>query len=102
MKCEFTASGERHRSGRQTLRCSRCKQLALMPPSGDVNRLVAICRGWPFPHELGHWLSLLLAALWIRKRDYLWLKARLGFKAQCGCDAREKKLNAWGAWLRRV
>ena len=59
------------------------------------------CFAYPLANELGHWLTLLLEACWIRKRDYLWLKAKLGLGPKCGCGARAEKLNTWGATIRR-
>ena len=60
-----------------------------------------MCSAYPEWSELGHWLTLILAACFIRKRDYLWLKRKLGLAPKCGCGEREASLNRVGAWVGR-
>lgn len=80
--------------------CLRCGSVRYAPdhPSkwkGDPQW----CPAWPFPHELGHWFTILLAAIFIRQKDYLWLKRKLGFAPKCGCNQREQALNSLGQRL---
>ena len=80
--------------------CVRCSRELYAPdhPSkwkGDPQW----CRAWPFPHELGHWLTLLLAAVGVHKSGYVWLKRKLGFAPKCGCDKRATWLNTLGTRL---
>lgn len=67
-----------------------------MPKSGLTKDLLRHCWAWPHLHEWGHWLTLILAACFIRKSDYLWLKAKLGLTPKCGCDQRAESLNRLG------
>lgn len=103
MKCRFKTTGETHKSGRELLRCDRCRQIGLMPLAGGPEKLHAECSAWPFWHEFGHWAAIFLAAAGIRKGGMI---ARLLAKCKgcgCGCEEREAKLNSWGAkataWL---
>lgn len=59
------------------------------------------CPSWPRAWEWGHWLTLLLAALGLRKEGYVWLKRRLGLTPKCGCGQRAERLNTWGHWFFR-
>lgn len=106
MKCHFVKTTEAHKTGRQIIRCTRCGQNGLMPPSGDVRRLHAACKSFPFWWELGHWFSIFLAAAGITKHRYNWLLARLGLVKPCGCGKRQEQLNSLGAkaarWLYRL
>lgn len=82
--------------------CQRCGRVIHSPhhPSlwrGDD----VLCYAWPFWHELGHWLSLLLAAVGLNPRRYVWLKTKLGLHPKCGCGQREAALNTWGDKARR-
>ncbi len=105
MKCDLIATGE-VANGRIRHVCKRgCKNLkgeakALWIPIGGRIGDAGECSAPPFPHELGHWLALLLEVVFIRKRDYLWLKAKLGFAPKCGCNEREAKLNTIGERIR--
>jgi len=54
------------------------------------------CYGSPFPHELGHWLAVILEAYFLSNRSWLRLKILCGFKPTCGCQSREAALNHLG------
>lgn len=68
-----------------------------MPPSGDWTKLHAECRGWPLPHEWGHWFTLWLEVFGLNKRRWNWLRVKFGFTKPCGCGKREAALNKLGA-----
>lgn len=57
------------------------------------------CNGLPFPHELGHWIALVLEAFFLTKSSWLRLKILSGFKPVCGCQKREESLNSLGKRL---
>jgi hypothetical protein len=99
MNCLFAEDGESDQvCGWHKYRCERCGRIG-HSPYGIGKVTGPDCAAWPFRLELGHWLTLLLKACWIRKRDYLWLKSKLGLAPKCGCGDRERKLNRWGSWL---
>lgn len=55
------------------------------------------CKAWPFWWEIGCWLTLTLAAVFIFKDGYVWMKRMLGLSPKCGCAKREKALDKLGA-----
>ncbi len=100
MRCDWKYVGPSKMEGFLYYECSRapCKMYAHSPyeASNIHNADNSPCQGTPRPHEWGHWLALILGAFFIDKRSWLWLKARLGLKPQCGCDKRQAMLNAIG------
>lgn len=103
MKCNLKFTGERDGRGWVKYVCQRCRRKLDWTPDGPEgvrgNTPSIRCKGWPLSHEFGHWLALLLSAVGLRKRDYLWLKSKLGMKPKCGCDKREEALNNLGRSL---
>jgi len=103
MKCrmDLQTDGPDSRGWRKW-KCSRsgCAQKTDWTPDvGD--RIHFQCVGLPAAHEWGHWLSLILGAFFITTDSWLWIKARLGLKLQCGCEARKNWLNRLGAnWFK--
>ncbi len=98
MKCLLEYDGDSwKRKGYRHYHCIRpgCKNDAHSPYELDrINP--PDCDRIPLAHEIGHWIAFLLEVILIRKRDYLWLKAKLGFAPKCGCDQREAALNDLG------
>lgn len=101
MRCAYRKSHESHRTFRETLRCARCNNLGLMPPSGDANRLHTECTGWPLWFEFGYWTELLLSAFYLTPRSRWALWQYWGVRCK-SCDKRESALNRLGRWLYRV
>lgn len=92
------------RAEKRTITCVRRGCLRNKMPitfDGNMDKIWRNCDGWPLPHELGHWLTLLLAAVGIHKSGYVWLKRRLGLGPKCGCGQRAERLNTWGHWFFR-
>lgn len=98
MRCDFVETGRIR--GRVAVRCRRCglSLTTLYVPS----KVFANCRAWPFWHEFGEWVSILLAAIGINPRRYGWLRWKLGLDepGSCAsCDARKLWLNTLGGRL---
>ena len=94
--------GDADERGWRKWKCSRsgCTQkTAWTPHTGE--QIHFQCAGLPNAHEWGHWLALILGAFFITTESWLWIKARLGLKPKCGCEARKTWLNRLGAsWFK--
>jgi hypothetical protein len=105
MNCLWKDSGEPDDRGWRRVQCIRCN-LVTAPTPHPHDRIKAKCKAYPFWHEFGHWLALILAAVGVTKDRYVWLKSRAGLQAKCGCQQREERLNTLGgllaAWWARV
>lgn len=98
MKCNWL--DKRDSDGRRMgVECRRCGYRVKTPGDFPLAKIHRNCHAWPASHEWGHWLTLILAACWIRKADYLRLKRLLGLTPRCGCDQRATWLNRVGAWV---
>ncbi len=106
MRCIFVEiPGTKKANGWRKVRCVRkgCRWHGELNAETDspLANINSTCDAIPLSHEWGHWLALILGAFFIDKRSWLWLKARLGFKPTCGCEARETWLNRIGHSLFR-
>lgn len=97
MQCEWRSL--RTTDAGSVVACKRCGRR--VESRYSPARIHANCKGWPRTSELGHWLTLLLAAVGIHKSGYVWLKRRLGLGPKCGCTQRAARLNTWGHWFFR-
>jgi hypothetical protein len=65
MRCLFATTGEKHKTGRELLKCRRlgCDGKGLMPPSGKAGDLVGReCKGWPLASEWRDYIRWLVDA----------------------------------------
>jgi hypothetical protein len=103
MKCVCIETEELHsRTKRRIARCVRCKAVRLMPLSGKgADKIDAECRAFPFWHEFGYWLSLILAACLITPDVIARLNYKLGLTEipECSCADRVRWLNTLGGRL---
>lgn len=95
--CAYADDGREGTS--RTLTCKRCGRRTITPyASASVH---AECRAWPAWHELGHWVTLALAALGIGGG---WALLRRVFRlpSRCGCKRRAKSLNSAGGAMAKA
>jgi hypothetical protein len=103
MNCRLKQTDKTNEQGWHEYVCERCGRGNGSFTPHDPRRWASQreCPAWPERWEAGAWLSLILAACFIRKADYLWLKRKLGLSPKCGCGEREVCLNRVGAWVGR-
>lgn len=95
MKCVWEDTGDLSRP--RKVRCIRCKLELTVPTTTRRGRIGGNCRAWPFLHEWGYWLALILEVFGLSKRRWGWLlwKLRLGPPGPCAtCAEREAWLNS--------
>lgn len=107
MRCDLTITGAAD-NGWHIYGCSHRGCPTTIHTPHDLDTIVnnTSCRGLPHWHEWGSWLALFLGIFWITKRNYNWLRRKLGFKKPCKCPQREETGNTLGsrfnqalAWL---
>ena len=70
--------------------CSRCgKTWHMAGDSAKWKGDPVYCEAWPYWWELGNWLTLLFAAVGIKKP----------VGCNCGCGERAEALNRFGKWI---
>jgi hypothetical protein len=98
MKCTWERVGECGLLGWHAVKCLRCGSEAKLPDGIDYEAVGSLCNALPAVSRVGSWL-----AIWIEAnrldRAWYWLRARIGFRGQCGCAKREAKLNTLGQYL---
>jgi hypothetical protein len=101
MNCDFTNHDPPDAEGKFLRRCIRCGYTTKRRVGAETP-VRAECQAWPFAHEVGHWIAILLAAAGITKGRWNWLQAMLG-RPPCRCGERQEAANSWGAraarWL---
>src|SRR5262245_47914144 len=103
MKCKPILREVRS-DGRFVYGCQRvgCKNWIGPTPDGLARVHPGACSAWPEWHELGEWLAILLAAVWVTPELATWLQRKLGLiepGGTCTCNRYKEWLNTFGGRL---
>lgn len=85
----------RDNRGWRRVECVRCGRKLNHTPHIHTD-IHASCPAFPWWHEAGFWIELLLKALGITKDRYNWLRRRVGIKKPCGCPQNQEAMNKSG------
>ncbi len=99
MRCTWKEIEPTDSSGHRRVECVRCG-FTTKPTNSTVDYIFARCYGTPFWWEFGAWTEITLQVIGISTPRWLWLKAQLGLKPQCGCQKRVENLDSMGQRLK--